>query len=120
MKKVLWVSRHEMTEHQFADLQRVLADEVTLCYWKETVQKAEDLLPAMEEADVIAVVLPLHLLSEVLKLANGKMVLQSVTERTLTDIELILEDGRKERDVRFEHKHWEQILKVEVCKKILS
>ena len=61
MKNVLWVSRHEMTKQQFSDLQRVMGDEVVLECWKDTVRKAEELVPAMEQADAVAVVLPLHL-----------------------------------------------------------
>ena len=111
MKKVLWVSRHEMTDAQFADLERGMGDRVELICQKDTIRNAKELLPQIQLADAVAVVLPLHLLAEVLSLAGGKPVLQAVAERVLADT---LEDGRKEKGVRFIHKHWEQVLKVEI------
>ena len=114
MKKVLWVSRHEMTDAQFADLERGMGDRVELICQKDTIRNAKELLPQIQLADAVAVVLPLHLLPEVLSLAGGKPVLQAVAERVLADTEHTLEDGRKEKGVRFIHKHWEQVLKVEI------
>ena len=99
MKKVLWVSRHEMTDAQFADLERGMGDRVELICQKDTIRNAKELLPQIQLADAVAVVLPLHLLAEVLSLAGGKPVLQAVAERVLADTEHTLEDGRKEKGV---------------------
>ena len=57
MKKVLWVSRHEMTAEQRADLDRVMGG-AELLPWKETVTDVAQLLPLLEQADAVAAVLP--------------------------------------------------------------
>lgn len=57
MKKVLWVSRHEMTAEQRADLDRVMGG-AELLPWKETVTDIAQLLPLLEQADAVAAVLP--------------------------------------------------------------
>lgn len=114
MKKVLWVSRHEMTPHQYADLKRVMGDRVELICWKDTVYEAEQLLPEISKVDAVAAVLPLHLLEEVVQAVGGKPVLQAVAERVVADAECLLKDGRKEKEVQFIHKYWERVLKVEV------
>ena len=46
MKKVLWVSRHEMTAEQRADLDRVMGG-AELLPWKETVTDVAQLLPLL-------------------------------------------------------------------------
>ena len=53
MKKVLWVSRHEMTAEQRADLDRVMGG-AELLPWKETVTDVAQLLPLLEQADAAA------------------------------------------------------------------
>ena len=42
MKQVLWVSRHEMTPQQLADLERALGDSVELRPWPDTVRFAAE------------------------------------------------------------------------------
>lgn len=78
MKKVLWVSRHEMTPEQFADLERVMGGLVELISWRDTVQEAAQLAPALKEADAAAV-LPLELLGGLLPLAGERPVLQAMS-----------------------------------------
>ena len=48
MKKVLWVSRHEMTDAQFADLERGMGDRVELICQKDTIRNAKELLPQIQ------------------------------------------------------------------------
>ena len=80
MKKVLWVSRHEMTAEQRADLDRVMGG-AELLPWKETVTDVAQLLPLLEQADAVAAVLPPELLAKLLTLAGNKPVLRAVSER---------------------------------------
>lgn len=83
MKKVLWVSRHEMTAEQRADLDRVMGG-AELLPWKETVTDVAQLLPLLEQADAVAAVLPPELLAKLLTLAGNKPVLRAVSERRAT------------------------------------
>ena len=57
MKKVLWISRHEMTIAQLSDLERIMGGKVELLCWKENVRNVTELMPLIEQADAIAAVL---------------------------------------------------------------
>jgi len=83
MKQVLWVSRHEMTPQQLADL---------------------------ETADAVAAVLPVDLLAELLDIAGQKPVLLASSVREVTGRTILLPDGRRENEVRFVHCGWRQLL----------
>ena len=113
MKKVLWVSRHEMTREQFSDLERALGDSVELVLWRDTVRKAADLAEAVRESDAVAVVLPPEMLGEVLRLAGSRPVLRAVAGREPNGRVVTLPDGRREAEFTFAHKGWEQILRAE-------
>ena len=119
MKKVLWISRHEMTTAQLSDLERIMGGTVKLLCWKENVRNVTELMPLIEQADAIAAVLPLQMQANLLNVAEGKPVLQAVAERVLSDTERTLADGRKEREVQFIHKRWEQLLRIEVQTRVL-
>lgn len=109
MTKVLWISRHTMTPMQLDDLRALRHDEIEVQQWSDTVRSIDQLDKAVGEADVIAAVLSLELLAELMKLANGKPVLQSVSAR--------LDDGvgaNGERKFRFVHVRWRQIKRIEL------
>ena len=87
MKKVLWVSRHEMTAEQRADLDRVMGG---------------------------AELLPPELLAKLLTLAGNKPVLRAVSERRATGCIRTLPDGRREQEFAYVHAGWEQLLRMDV------
>ena len=108
-----------MTTAQLSDLERIMGGTVKLLCWKENVRNVTELMPLIEQADAIAAVLPLQMQANLLKVAEGKPVLQAVAERFLSETERTLEDGRKEREVQFVHKRWEQLLRIDVQTKVL-
>ena len=114
LKKVLWVSRHEMTAAQRADLERALGDQINLDIWADTVRDIEALRPQVEAADAVAVVLPPELLQAILPIAGEKPVLRAVSGREATGKIIKLEDGREEQEFAFVHLFWEQILCVDI------
>ena len=114
MKRVLWISRHQMTPEQRADLERVLGDAVELHPWRETVENLADLRPELERADAVAAVLPVERLAELLCLAEGRPVLQAAAVRTSTGRMRTLPDGRREPEFSFAHGGWRQILRLEL------
>ena len=75
-KRVLWSSRHTMTNAQKTDLERIKGGTVRLTTWLDTVTNMETLRPLIEQADAIAAVLPAEKLAELLKLAGSRPVLQ--------------------------------------------
>lgn len=120
MKRVLWISRHEMTAEQRADLERVMGEEVELCPWRETVEDLVDLLPELEQSDAVAAVLPVEHLAGLVRLAGDRPVLQAVAVRTPTGRTRALPDGRREPEFSFAHGGWRQILRLELEVRDLS
>ncbi len=119
MKKVLWISRHQMTEAQFKDLERALGDEVSLLNWTETVTELAALRPWLEQADVVAAVLPPELFSQLLQAARHKPVLQAAAKRVPTGRVYRNANGAAEAEFRFVHAGWQQILKLDMQVKAL-
>ncbi|MCR5137665.1 MAG: hypothetical protein K6C12_11370 [Oscillospiraceae bacterium] len=114
MKTVLWISRHTMTDEQFCSLERIAGEPVKLSCWKDTVEELESLADQIREADLIAAVLPLHLMARLLEMAGDKPVLCSCARREPTGRILTLEDGRQEAEYRYLHDGWEQIQELHV------
>lgn len=120
MKRVLWISRHQMTPEQWADLERAMGDTVVLACWTDTVKDLGVLRPLVEWADAVAAVLPVELLSELVKLAGARPVLQAVSGRQPTGRTHTLPDGREEPEFAFVHRCWQQILRLELETRDLS
>jgi hypothetical protein len=106
MKKVLWFSRHEMTDEQ-----RTALGEVEITQVDKTIQHASELQGEIAQADIIAIVAPIGLQAEFLKLAGDKPVIVAVNERIL----IKSDDGTESKAV-FKFVKWERLLKIEVVK----
>ena len=68
MVKVLWVSRHDMTKEQIEDLERITGDSVEITKFDKTCTSAFEILKKVEEHSILAVVLPVELLSDLMQL----------------------------------------------------
>ena len=79
MKKVLWFSRHTMTEEQLA----ALGNDVEIINVNKTISSAYEIADEINECDVIAIVAPINLQQQFLKLAAGKPVIMAVNDRVL-------------------------------------
>lgn len=119
MKTVLWVSRHDMTPEQLADLERIAGGPVRLLRWTETVRDVAELEPLVRQADMVAAVLPLELMARLADMTAGAPLLQSVAERTPTGRTYTAPDGRTEREFAFRHRAWQQIERIDIWTKIL-
>lgn len=120
VKKILWVSRHQMTDAQREDLEAVLGGPVELLPWRETVEDPAELLPALEGADGAAAVLPLEHLVWLVRHAGSKPVLLPVTERLPTGSTHRLPDGREEAEYTYRHARWKRITRLELETENLS
>ena len=110
MKTVLWISRHNMTLEQLADLERIMGGPVCLCPWQDTVTDITSLAPMVREADAVAAVLPPELLAELLRLAEGKPVFFAVSGRVATG----QTSESQEQEFAFVHRCWRQLLRLEI------
>lgn len=107
MKKVFWFSRHEMTEEQRA----ALGDcEIIQC--NKSINTAYDVQEEARECDILAIVAPINLQQQFLKIADGRPVIMAVNDRVL-----IPQENGSEDKVAFKFVKWEQLIKIEVIKK---
>ena len=119
MKRVLWISRHQMTPFQVQDLVRGIDDDVEISTYDKTVQDVNELEEAIEASDLVAAVLPMEKMMELFHVVGDRPLIQAVSGRVETDQWIELEDGRKERKYLFEHLYWQQIMKCEIVTKKL-
>ena len=120
MKRVLWISRHQMTREQRQDLEEVLGDTVALVPWTDTVHQIEVLLPMVIQADAVAAVLPVQLLALLRPYCGDRPLLQSVSQRVATDTMRTLPNGQTEPEFQFRHTGWQQIYRLELETRMLS
>ena len=108
--KVLWFSRHQMTEDQFNSL-RARLGEFELTQVDKSIESTREIRDEIESSDVLAVVAPPELLSEFFDYCNednGKVLIFAESERVLVKSE----DG-SESKVIFSFKRWVKIQKFE-------
>jgi len=105
MAKVLWFSRHEMTSAQLGALEKKLGS-VELTQVNKTVQHASELAEEIAAADVVAIVAPIGLQAEFLRLAGEKPVIVALSERRQIDPD----------NFEFVFLKWERLEKIEVVK----
>ena len=100
--KVLWFSRHEMTREQ----KEALGD-CEVMQVNKTISSAFELKEEVEQCDIIAIVAPIALQQQFLKLSGDKPVIMAVNDR------IISEDGQK---TTFKFVKWERLLEIKVVK----
>lgn len=113
--KVLWFSRHNMTEDQLADLRRIFG-EVQINHVTTNAATVDDILEAGKKDDVLAVVLPPALLAQLTNpRINQKPVIRAIANRQPTGKKIINPaTGKEEDEFMFVHDGWEKVIKVEV------
>ncbi len=114
MKRVLWISRHQMSQEQLQGLEKAMGEPVELVWWTESVSSIDELRPALEQVDAVAAVLPLELMAQLIQAAGNKPVLRAVGERRLTGRWLDTPNGGREKESQFVYLGWQQVLRVEV------
>ena len=116
MTKILWLSRHEMTEAEVEDLKRIYGEMIEIKKFDQTVSGWKDVVEAGADCDVLAVVLPPAILADLTNPRNNaKPVIRAKanrvpTGRTITNPAT----GKEEAEYRFEHAGWERVIKIEV------
>ena len=113
--RVLWFSRHNLTNDQLADLKRIFG-EVAINHVSANAADVNDIIEAGKEDDVLAVVLPPALLAQLTNpRINTKPVIRAIANREPTGKKIINPaTGREEDEFMFVHDGWERVLKVEV------
>ena len=104
-KKVLWFSRHTMTDEQLKALGDVEINQIN-----RSISSAYELEEEINNSDIIAIVAPINLQQQFLKLAAGKPVIMAVNDRVLVP----QPDG--EDKVEFHFVKWEQLDEIVIKK----
>lgn len=114
MTRILWLSRHELTDTQLEDLRRIYG-EVEITAINRTVSSYKDVLEVGNDCDILAVVLPPAILGDLTNPRNNtKPVIRAKANRVPTGRTIVTPYGNEETEYKFEHAGWEEVLKVEV------
>lgn len=115
MVKILWVSRHTMTQAQEADLRRIYGD-VEVKQFADNIESAKQVVELGSDCDVLAVVLPPAFLADLTNpRINTKPVIRAIANRVATGKTIVNPaTGGEEPEMKFEHAGWERIVKVEI------
>ena len=126
MKKVLWFSRHKMSDEQLKDLKRILGSELEITKINGTAPNVHvpftdadsNNQPALKELvvkfDESAMVLPINLQQQILPFLPSGRLLNAVSKRVITKGK----DGEEDK-VKFVFDGWDAITKIEVVKERL-
>ena len=114
--KILWLSRHAMTDDQITDLERIYGD-IEIHKVNETVSSYKDVIDIGKDDDVFAVVLPPAILVDLVNPKNNsKPVIRAIANRVPTGETVVNPaTGKDETEYRFEHVGWERVLKLYVA-----
>ena len=113
--KVLWFSRHKMTQPQFDALKNKCGSDLEINQVDRTINSAYELTEEIESADVVAIVAPLNLQAQFVKLAGDKPVITAVSERVLTP-----DPDGGETKAEFVFLRWDRIRKIEVVTELFA
>jgi len=115
MTKILWLSRHTMTEGQISDLERIYG-EVEIKTFDQSVNSWKDVVEAGLDCDVLAVVLPIGILADLSNPRNNtKPVIRAIANRVPTGNTILNPaTGQQETEYRFEHAGWEKVIKFDI------
>lgn len=112
-KKILWISRHSMTDEQENDLIRIYKH-IEITKYDRTISSAGEIRDA-GDYDVYAVVLTAELIASLKKiLPPEKEILQPVSERIFTGRTIVNPaTGAEEKEYEYKHRCWRKVIKAE-------
>lgn len=114
--KILWLSRHNMTQEQITDLRRIYGDDVEIKHHTDTVNSWKDVVEVGSDCNVLAVVLPPAILADLANPRNNtKPVIRAIANRVETGNTIVNPaTNEKEKEFKFVHAGRERIIKIEV------
>lgn len=115
MTKILWLSRHTLTEAQVTDLNRIYG-EIEVKNFNQYISGWKDVVDAGADCDILAVVLPPAILADLINPRNNnKPVIRAKANRVPTGNTTVNPaTGKEETEYRFAHAGWERVVKIEV------
>lgn len=116
MTNILWLSRHNMTEDQFADLKRIFGNDINVKHFTDSVSSWKEVLEIGSDCNILAVVLPPAIIADLTNPRNNtKPVIRAIANRVETGCMVINPaTGKEEKEFKFEHAGWEKVIRIEV------
>ena len=113
MKRVLWVSRHTMTQEQENDLKRIYGEDIKIKQYDDTVKSATEIVTIGEGCDIFAVVLPPSIIMDLVNPRNNtKPVIRACMNRIETGNNVVnTTTGTEEKEFKMVFEAWEQVNK---------
>lgn len=108
--KVLWFSRHNLSDAQTEDLQQLYGVDLDINQVNKTINSVQDIAEEIATADILAIVAPLPLQEQFLKVAGNRPVLIPRNHRV----------PREDGGFDFIHAGWSQLRKIEVVTEVLT
>lgn len=109
--KVLWFSRHQMSEAQIGELEKVYGP-IELRQVSLTISSVKEIAADVEWADVLCIVAPLPLQKQFLDAAGSKPVLMAKTSRVLVRDPLL--GANAEEKAVFVFEAWYRLVRIVV------
>lgn len=110
-KKILWLSRHDMSAKQYEELETAFG-EITVIQHRNEVKNADEILSIGEGCDVYAVILPPRILQELFQKSkfqkSNVRIIRPVMNRG------IIETTRCGPQVTLTHDYWERIVEMNI------
>lgn len=118
--RILWFSRHQLTQEQRNDLQRIYGA-FELIRMSGTINNISEILKTGQdnEVDVYAVVLPTNLLQELIEKTNLPVIRSCIVRAETGNTIINSSTGLAEKEYMIAHKHWEQVIRLELITKKL-
>ena len=112
--RALWLSRHDMTDEQKADLERIYPS-CEIVKLDQTADNVQTLLEWCKGFDVLAAVLPIELLCELMKLKpDGLRVIFARSERVKTEKTVLNPaTGGMDSEYLFRFDGWREIVRLD-------
>jgi len=118
--KILWLSRHSLTNESIEDLKRIYGEMLEIFPYTNSVLSSEEIIEIGKDCDILAVVLPPAILKDLVdSRKNTKPIIRAKANRVETGWMIISPTGEEEKEFKFVHAGWEQILKFEIITKEL-
>jgi len=115
VKNILWVSsERELNEDQIKELKSIYGESININRFDKRISSAKELIDNIEQNDVLAVILPPNIISELVTLTD-KPVIRSKSIRIVTGNKIVNPISLKEEiEHEFSHGYWELVKKVEI------
>lgn len=113
--KILWLSRHAMTDEQEAALRNKFPNGIEIIPHRDQVKNWKEVADLGKDCDVLAVVLPPTILGELVNPRNNsKPVIRAVSSQCAVGTVVNPATGEEEIQYAFQFQGWQRVLRISI------